>query len=295
VALLFHRVGSPAGDPARELVPALDTAIFDAQMHHIRTHYDAVAASELHTAAAHRRAGDRYPVAVTFDDDLASHAETAAPILKRHGIPATFFLCGASLDQPYEFPWERLQRAVDRGLVDASVLDALGFRQAGSTPPILDLWVRMQNLAPADRDAVAARLEELAGPAPPDAGLRRQQIQHLIDAGFEIGFHTLRHYALARLNREQLAQAMTEGREQLEEVAGRKLTTIAYPHGSASAEVAAAARDAGFEYGFTTNHDPVFENSNPLLLGRLVEQFSSAGALASRLVRVLGQAHTRRV
>lgn len=283
---MFHRVGSPAGDPARELVPALDTAIFDAQMRHVRTHYDPVAASELHTATAQRRPGDRYPVAVTFDDDLASHAEIAAPILKRHGIPATFFICGASLDRPYAFPWERLQRAVDRGLVDP-VLAALGLPNDGRMPPIHDLSVHMQRLAPAERDAVAARLGELVGSDPPEAGLRRGQVEALVDHGFEIGFHTVRHYALAHLDDQQLAQAMTDGRERLEALAGRRLTTIAYPYGSTSDRVAAAARTAGFEYGFTTHHDPVLPTSEPLLLGRLVESFSSAGALASRLVRVL--------
>ena len=39
----------------------------------------------------------RPAVAVTFDDDLPSHAEHALPVLRELGVPATFFLSGRAL------------------------------------------------------------------------------------------------------------------------------------------------------------------------------------------------------
>jgi peptidoglycan/xylan/chitin deacetylase (PgdA/CDA1 family) len=37
------------------------------------------------------------------------------PVLERHVAPATFFLNGASLERPFAFWWERLQR---RGIAE---------------------------------------------------------------------------------------------------------------------------------------------------------------------------------
>ena len=62
-------------------------------------------------------------MAITFDDDLRSHVDFAAPLLARVGATATFFLSGSSLDDPNRFWWERLQEAFDRGLDLPSVGD----------------------------------------------------------------------------------------------------------------------------------------------------------------------------
>ena len=47
------------------------------------------------------------------------------PILRDAGVPATFFLCGASLGAPKSAWWERLQRAVQRGRSPASLAELL--------------------------------------------------------------------------------------------------------------------------------------------------------------------------
>ena len=115
VAIVFHRIGDPQGDPAKEFVPARGTRLFESQVRHLKRGYRLVKASELLAACRTRRIGQRIPVAITFDDDLASHASVAMPILQNAGVPATFFLCGASLDRPFAFWWERLQVALDNG------------------------------------------------------------------------------------------------------------------------------------------------------------------------------------
>ena len=89
VALGYHRIGDPQGDPERELVPRLASARFESQLRHLRRHYRPVTASRLREAIGARRRGERVPVAVTFDDDLGSHAEVAKPILARANVPAT--------------------------------------------------------------------------------------------------------------------------------------------------------------------------------------------------------------
>jgi peptidoglycan/xylan/chitin deacetylase (PgdA/CDA1 family) len=273
IALGYHRIGDPEGDRHRELVPKLASARFERHLRHLRRHYRPVSASQLRDAVQERRRGGRIPVAVTFDDDLGSHAEVAMPILRRADVSATFFVCGASLERPFSFWWERLQRAVDQGAV------------AGR--PIHEVATSIQMATVDEREAEAARLLELGGPDPPDAGLRAAALRELVTAGFEVGFHTLRHHDLRRLDDEHLGAALDEGREELERVTGRPLRLIAYPHGGGDVRVAATARMKGYDEGFTMDPEPVTPASDPLLMGRFEPGFGPTSRFALDLVRVL--------
>jgi peptidoglycan/xylan/chitin deacetylase (PgdA/CDA1 family) len=274
VAIVYHRVGDPPGDRARELVPALGSRLFADHVRYLSDRYRVVPASQLLEAASERTAGERFPVAITFDDDLRSHVETAAPILMEAGVRATFFLTGACLRRPHRFWWERLQEAWNRGLD----LRPLAIRS--SAADIHELGRAIEALPVPRRDEVHAALGRLVGPDPGDAGLRAEDIKALVADGFEVGFHTRRHDPLPGLSDAELDTAMAEGRAQLEDAVGGKLTTIAYPHGRADGRVAIAARAAGFLIGFTGAPGAVTLASDPLLLCRVSPSYASVGELA---------------
>lgn len=293
VALLYHSVSSRAGDSSRELVPPHDVSLFEQQIALVRRHYDIVSAQHLQAAVRARRRGRRFPVAITFDDDLACHAGVALPVLQRLGVTATFFLSGASLDHPFAFPYERLQRAFDEGFSDVAgvVLGATG----GTAPhDIHELGRLLEDMTRAERSAASARLSEALGHDPADAGIRSSQVRELADAGMTIGFHTRRHEALTLLSSADLREAMDFGRDELAAVAGQRLHAIAYPHGRVDQRVADAAREAGFEAGFTTAGVAVTPADDPLLQARIEPSFRSVGALAVQLAAALLRSGRRR-
>ncbi|MFL5868112.1 MAG: polysaccharide deacetylase family protein [Thermoleophilaceae bacterium] len=270
IALFFHGAGLGRGDPIRELLPTHDERLLDAELRHVRRWYRVVPASRLLQAARERRRGQRYPVALTFDDDLASHVHLVLPLLRRHDLPATFFLTGASLHEPFPFWWQDLQALVDREGGDV-------FALAG----------QIQGLPAKRRREVAVELRDRAGRADPDHGLPAEAVRELAAAGMEIGFHTREHDPLPTLDDDELERAMLHGRDELEEEAGRPLQLIAYPHGDVDERTPRMARDAGFRYGFTTRIRPVTADSDPMLLGRVEASFRSLGEFAVRLVRAL--------
>lgn len=286
LVLVYHRVGDPQGDPERELVPALGTALFKAQLRYLKKRYDVVAPSQILAATRRRRRGERFPVAITFDDDLGSHAGLAMPILTRMGLPAAFFVCGASLEEPFAFWWERLQKAVDRGLAD---VPALGAAEARS---IHEVGLAIEGMTPEERDMVSAALASRIGPDPREAGMRASDVHELAAAGFEIGFHTLRHDVLPALDDERVEQAMDEGKGRLADVVHAPITMIAYPHGCCDARVVAHARAEGYSLGFTCEPEPVTHDEDPLALGRVEPGFGSAGGFALRLARTLVRRHS---
>jgi peptidoglycan/xylan/chitin deacetylase (PgdA/CDA1 family) len=277
LALVYHRIGDPPGDPDRELVPARGTAQFESELRHLERCYRVVPASGLLEAAAERRRGQRFPIAITFDDDLSSHVEIAMPILERHGLPATFFVGGTALNGPVTFWWESLQAAFDAGRGDEAVAAAAQSTKSptgGDRPDIFELATRIERMDRDRRAVVSARLKEVAGVE--GNGLTAEQIRALA-AGFEIGFHTRRHDRLPPLGDEELSVAMVDGRDEVAAAAGEAVTLISYPHGAGDERVGEAARAAGYTRGFVVAPGPARPTTNPFLIGRVGPTIRSPG------------------
>jgi peptidoglycan/xylan/chitin deacetylase (PgdA/CDA1 family) len=293
---VYHRVGSPGGDERYELVPALDSSLFEAHLQHLRANYRVVPPSRLFDAAHGWRPGERVPVAITFDDDLSSHTDVVTPALLHAGLPAAFFLCGSWVDTPHVFWWQDLQTLVDehRLPVGLSAWPDLDLSSAARGLPgaIHDVAERIERLEPEARDAVAAELRALADRE--RGGLSASDTRGIIAAGFEIGFHTRRHYLLSTLDDSALRSAMRNGRERLETLAGRRMTMIAYPHGKADGRIAAAARAEGYERGFTAWAFPVGPTTDPLLIGRLEAPPVPASELGRLIAQILARRPTER-
>jgi peptidoglycan/xylan/chitin deacetylase (PgdA/CDA1 family) len=287
VVLVYHRVGGTySGDEDVEILPAVGSPVFERQLRDIRRRYRVVAAAEILEAVRKRRRGERFPVAITFDDDLAEHVDAVLPVLRGLGLSATFFLTGASLDRPHSFWWEDLQRAIDARLVTPADVPHVDISPALERSPraILDVAGEIVRLTPEQRSEVAAALRTASGPPAPALGARH--VRALTDGGCTFGFHTLRHDALPALSDAQLERALHDGRDALAEAAATPIDLIAYPHGKADDRVAAAAREAGFARGFTTARGAVTPAADPLRIPRTVPDVSAA-ALARRLARLL--------
>lgn len=276
VALVYHGLAERTGDPASEVVPAHGADLFARQLEHLTTRHDLVPASRLAAAARLRRRGEPFPVAITFDDDLPSHAEVALPLLERAGARATFFLGG---------------RARWSGELQA-LLDA----RADLPPPLrpgmtaAEARAAVEALPPGERERFELELAEIAKEHPLPAPA--VDVARLAAAGQEIGFHTRAHRVLTELSGDELGHELTHGRDELAAAAGAPLTSIAYPFGVADERVAGAARAAGYQAGFTVASQAVTPAADPLLLPRLDAPFDPPQRLAWHVARALLDALT---
>ena len=285
-ALVLHAVAPEPGDPEVEIDPAMSVGQLDLLVRYLSHRYEIVRAGELLAAARARAAGGRIPIAITFDDDLRSHADHAAPVLARYGAVATVFLCGAS--DP--FWWQALQVAVDEEAVEPADLpqvDATLVRHALARKPkaIARLAKAIEDLDPGSRDQVARRLRHAAPSAA--TPLEPGSVRALAALGWELGFHTRRHDMVMALADHDLRRALAAGREDFPGGAPR---VLAYPHGKAGRREAAAARSVGYVAAFTGAAEVVRESTDPHLVGRLQPNVRSAGRLALHLARALTDA-----
>lgn len=280
VALVFHRVGDPPGDPAVELVPAQGTALVRGQLALLARHYRVVPAGELRAAAARRRRFERFPVALTFDDDWAGHVAVTLPLLREAGMHATFFLSGATLERPFDFWYERLQQAFDEGISLPPRLPSVARER------IHEVAAAVERLPVIERDELVAALAQRLGPSSSE-GLPALAVAALAAEGHAVGFHTRRHDTLPYLDDAQLLEALRGGREALEAVVGRPVDALAYPSGKADGRVVAAAASAGFHEAWTTMPTAVGPGSPPLWLGRVYPPQTERGRLLLVLARAL--------
>lgn len=78
--------------------------------------------------------------------------------------------------------------------------------------------------------------------------VNQQQLTELVQAGWEIGSHTMSHVDLTKAH-DNLHREMRESRAALEQALGVKVTTIAYPFGAIDSAVADAAQEYGYLAG----------------------------------------------
>jgi peptidoglycan/xylan/chitin deacetylase (PgdA/CDA1 family) len=268
IALVYHRIAEEPGTRELELAPAVGRDAFRAELEYLHDHYDVVAPSALLDAT--RQRGARLPVAITFDDDTHSHIDEALPALEN--TTAAFFLAGWSLHGDARPWWELLQLAIDHGRFE---------REPG---PIGRLGREIEELEPAERRSLEHRLAELTADLATDPGLDHSELSRLA-ARHEIGFHTRTHYRLSRLGADDLATALTDGRDALAEAIGHPVDAIAYPHGDADERVAATARAAGYSLGFAGRNRALTAGDDRLLLPRLDPSHASLGVFALTLAR----------
>jgi len=252
LVLVYHRVTSNE-PPAQEVVPFVPSGLFRRQLEALA---EVGEIAPLETLLQDRDRHARPSFAVTFDDDYVTHAADALPVLRALDAPATFFLSGRALHGLGSYWFELLERLVDdRGVEKVS-------RMLHTSGDGLDALI-----AACESDPSLQKVLEAEGTDAP-RHLGRAHIEALTNSGMAIGFHTLHHRILTRLDDEQLESALTIGRRELEALVGLPIRHFAYPHGKADRRTAGKVRDAGYEAAWTGQPRAMSRRDDRYLLGR---------------------------
>ncbi|MFS2002578.1 polysaccharide deacetylase family protein [Duganella sp. CT11-25] len=253
--LIYHRVLARP-DP---LLPSLpDVRCFDRQMALLKRCFCvlplSVAARRLQEGTLPARAA-----CITFDDGYADNAELALPVLRRHGLGATFFIASGYLDGGQMWNDDVIEhvRRQAEGTLEQQ-------RQA-----IDRLLQRFKYLPFEDRLAEVARL---APPRGRELMMRSHQVRSLLAAGMEIGAHTHRHPILAAMPDAEAQADIAEGKAALEAITQTPVTLFAYPNGKPGVDYTRRHVDMasalGFEAAVSTTAGAAYGGSDVLQLPR---------------------------
>ncbi|MFG6457973.1 polysaccharide deacetylase family protein [Roseateles sp. BYS96W] len=263
--LIFHRVlRSP--DP---LFPdEVDAARFDELLGWVKAWFNVLPLD----AAIERLRDGSLPAraaALSFDDGYADNHDVALPLLRRHGLPCSFFVATGFLDGGRMWN-DTLIEAVRRsalpvldlrGLADGRGEDlgqhALGDDTARRAA-LGRLIERVKYLAPEPRvacvEAIAARAE--VNP-PDDLMMSSAQVRALRAAGMQIGAHTVSHPILATLDHPRAGDEIGRSRDVLQALLGEQVGLFAYPNGKPGTDYLpdvhpGLVRELGFDAAVST-------------------------------------------
>lgn len=256
--LIFHRV-LPEPDPLCADVPS--AAEFEARMRWIKAWFNVLplerAIDMLYAGTIPSRA-----LAVTFDDGYADNEELAAPILKRLGLSATFFVSTGFLGGGCMWNDQVIEA------IRAARGDRLDLRQLGlASYPLESIEARRQAIAsvlngikhlePGRRLEVTSEIVRMAGGRPsPRLMMRVDQVRSLRQLGMDVGAHTVTHPILTRLDADAAHAEMRDSKQVLEDILGEPVRLFAYPNGVPVQDYAAPhiamARDCGFTAAVST-------------------------------------------
>lgn len=296
VILMYHRIARETFDPWG-LAVAPDK--FADQLAWLAKHRTPLPLSEF--ARLHRDGEiPNDAVAVTFDDGYACTAEVAAPLLERHGVPATIFLPAGLIGHTDGFWWDELAEIVMnhpgtsihvRGrwveLGERQNRDAIWPRDNRKRTPrqrsFYALWAELQPLPLAE---IERSLKELIAeyPEPMERKGERlmtgEELRSIQSDRIEFGSHALSHASLPGLSSAEKRREIASSVEVCQKLTGTRPATFAYPFGDIDPESEEFVAEAGFACACTVEPRAVAPDDDPFALPRL-----KVGNWASRRLR----------
>jgi peptidoglycan/xylan/chitin deacetylase (PgdA/CDA1 family) len=259
--LIFHRV-LPVQDP---LFPGeMHASSFDAVCGWVSRWFNVL---PLDQAVARLRGGDlpARSLSVTFDDGYADNHDVALPILKKHKLPATFYIATGFLDGGRMWN-DSVIEAVRRTSLSELDLAPLGLDGMNHLPvsdltgkrtAIETILSRIKYLPMPERLRAVSTISDIAGvELPSDLMMRSDQVRQLHRAGMQIGAHTVSHPILATLSKDEAKAEILQSKQALESLIEDRVGLFAYPNGvpgkDYSAETATLVQALGFDCAVTT-------------------------------------------
>ena len=289
VVVCYHRIVAPncgaSDDFAAEAGVSVD--VFARHMEFLARNFRSIPPSEASIPAP-----GQLRCAVTFDDGYLDNYTLAAPVLKRFGLTAGFFVCSDFVDTERWFWWEAIAQAlrktrhtrfeaqrvfpeaVAEGRLDSAYLLE---GQATRERACKDLLAWLGRCPQGQIDAALGRLVE-ALDIRPSASPRRTplmdwfHLRELRRQGFEIGAHTANHVNLAHADPECLLSEMAVAHQRLEAESDGPIKSFAYPYGGRehlSQSAYEMAGRLGYPSAFTTVRGIADGRHDPLLTPRI--------------------------
>jgi peptidoglycan/xylan/chitin deacetylase (PgdA/CDA1 family) len=294
--LIFHRV-LPEPDP---LFPGeVHAAQFDAICGWLAAWFNTL---PLDSAVQRLQAGTlpSRALAITFDDGYADNHDVAMPILRKHGLTATFFVATGFLDGGRM--WndsiiESIRRTrcpqLDAGMLGIEGLADLPLHTPAQRSAAIERLLGAIKYLPAEQrlDCVQHVAQACAAELPDDLMMRSQQVRALHTAGMQVGAHTVSHPILARLQTQQARQEIDDSRRQLQDIVGAPVTLFAYPNGKPATDYCPRdvelVRELGFTAAVSTAWGVAQRSSSPWELPRFTPWDRSKYRFGVRMLRHL--------
>ena len=224
VFMLHHVSPEPIEAFAPNGVLTVTPAYLESVIEHVRAAgFDIVSLDEAHRRMSEPREGGRPFACFTFDDGYRDNRDTALPVLERHGVPATVYVCPDFAEGKGELWWlvlEEIVRRRDRITIPAELGGKPGeVVQAATTEEKTRAFHRLYwpiRYGVEDTGRRVVREMAVAAGIDPIEPCRRLVMTwdelraFAANSLITIGAHTLSHLALGKLDATEARWQMSE-------------------------------------------------------------------------------------
>jgi len=264
VVLNYHRIRpDDAGfsTPFDDGVYGPTASQFEEQMLWLKRHIRVLAEADIIECLRLRREPGEMSVVVTTDDGYRDNYTHVYPVLRRHQIPAIFFVASDLIESRHLGWWDRLANMLKRTTktritYEGRTLDLVRHREeafAFLKRTIVDS-MRSEARDPLD---LLATICEVDPPSAQDQDrelMTWEQLKEISEHGIVIGSHTHNHPALSQLDPERQRAELTVSKELIACRTGSAVRSIAYPIGGRAhftAETQRIGKESGYDLGFS--------------------------------------------
>jgi peptidoglycan/xylan/chitin deacetylase (PgdA/CDA1 family) len=236
LAPLYHNVSDEKVPHVDKLYSYRSLHGFNNDINFFLKHYSPLTLEELFIHLENKCPLPRQSFFLSFDDNFRETFDIIAPILKRKGVPATFFVNTASLDNRemlYRHKASLLTNHL-RGLTHQSVISKAmtllakhGVRTSDLASGLLS--IRYANKHLLDEVAVSFDLDFTAYLGRQQPYLTTTQLSALISQGFSVGAHSVDHPPYPELNMEEQLRQTRESVNALTHAFGLNYRAFAFP------------------------------------------------------------------
>jgi peptidoglycan/xylan/chitin deacetylase (PgdA/CDA1 family) len=262
LVLNYHRVGNGKESPFDRGLWSTDAETFTDQIRFCKSHLDVISPGDISRAVTN--GSGRYAL-ITFDDGYRDNYETAFPILKAEGVPATFFIVTGFVDAPRVPWWDEIAWMVrtsrkDRVEPSGWIPSPISFDEPDREGAVRTLLRAYKAMPAESTDRYLDALAEATGSGRcgEDAGnhlwMNWDMLREMKLAGMTVAGHSVTHPILARAPRERQKDEIFGCAARLAEEMGEPMRYFSYPVGgpnSFNSVTQECLREAGVRYAFS--------------------------------------------
>lgn len=205
LAIFYHTVSDQELPHIKHLYRVRGTALFEQDLDYLLKHFTPIGLTELIEAVYYKKKLPKNAFFLSFDDGLAECYHIIAPILKRKGIPATFFINSDFVDNKglmfrYKASYliEELSKKQVADLQIAPFFKKYQLYFSSLKSSLLS--VRWHQQALLDDIALAFEIDFKAFLKQQKPYLSQEQISQMIEDGFTFGSHSQNHPTYNSIN-----------------------------------------------------------------------------------------------